>query len=149
MVGPRHEDSEFIGFKKFHRHFDLRFITNEQMDFLCTRGVHIREYDRLRGILNLADSDAHARVWTGEKEPELIEMMCQREQPDYSIPNHGTNPHWIEKISDHLKDAKIKCGKCPHKGLPLLNLPRISGTNVVQCRGHGVCWDLDTGKIVR
>lgn len=147
VTGPRHEDTEFIGFSKQHRHYDIRFLNNDQMDKLCNRGRH-RKISFFGPDPDQPDSEAHNNVTTSNMEPVRRRLKCKRTQPSYSAGGTST-PRWIAPLSEHLSDARIKCGKCPHRGLPLLSLPREPGTDIVQCVGHGLRFDLKTGKLVK
>ena len=150
VTGPRHDDAEIIGFKPEHRHYDLRFITPAQLDLLCVRGRYDRPsiWDLLAGVATgQPDGEAHARVCTKLGPVVYRKRLCRREQPIYQV-DGALRPRWILPLEKKLEASTVKCGKCPHRGLPLESLPREPGTDIVTCPGHGLRWDLKTGKMV-
>lgn len=146
VTGPVHEDGEVIGFTREHLHYDLRFLSHEQLDELCGRnGKELFSRD----FVGRPDEDAHAMVRTARNFEKIswVPKMCVREQPSHAI--DGGQAPWLGALEDHVASARVKCGTCPHRGLPLSSLPRAPGTNVVTCPGHGLSWDLTTGELVR
>jgi hypothetical protein len=131
--------------------YDLRFLTQEQLDFLCWRsrkGATVAPHtnEEAHGIVYVpsAYSDEARSV-----KVELRPLVCQREQPAYRLMKYADRPPWLALMDGHFSEARVKCGKCPHRGLPLESLPREPGTDIVICRGHGLRWDLKTGELVR
>lgn len=150
VTGPRHEDAAIIKFPRPHWHYDLRFTSEAQMAFLCNRGRYARDLGALLfGKVGLPDGEAHGSVLVGRKlaPPVLRRRRCLRAQPSFVI--DGEAPPWQAELEAAYSQQKVACQKCPHRGLPLASLPRIEGTNQVICPGHGLRWDLGTGKLVR
>lgn len=149
ILGPRHEDREFIGLPKQHQHYDLRFLSGIQMDELCNRLTgKISLWDRFSGAINLPDSEAHNRVYVGRRRAIIsARRRCMRTQPNYTV-GLAPRPIWLDRLEKHLSDVPITCGRCPHRGMPLLSLPREPGTDIVTYPGHGLRWDLKTGKLI-
>lgn len=148
ITGPQHEDAEIIGFKTQHRHYDLRFVSPLQMDRLCERGWWKRALHWPDDAVQTekSDGDAHSRVCIKIGTPRYRRLKCWREQPPYQI-DGVARLMWVAPLEQKLASAKVKCGKCPHRGLPLESLPRVPGTDIVTCPGHGLRWDLKTGEL--
>lgn len=133
VTGPQHEDREIIGFAWRHWHYDFRFLTHAQ---------HLRKTLDRGSVLCTAQGE--------HKEPGIAAevvykpRLCQREVLGFP----AYKAHWLPQLRDAHADARVKCGKCPHRGLPLESLPREPGTDIVTCPGHGLRWDLKTGKMV-
>lgn len=127
IIGPPHSDKEYIGFEPVHFHYDHRFLSpRERGSFYLSHPLFyvMSNWDRTIGIKHQ-------------------ELRCLREVHGY--------PHasFHDDLSDAYAAKRVTCGKCPHRGLPLGSLPRIPGTNIVTCPGHGLQWDLETGSLVR
>ena len=71
------------------------------------------------------------------------EATCYREMPDF--PSHLAP--WAATLADGYKDRMIGPGMhCPHQGFSLRGLPVCD--DVVVCPGHGLRWNVKTGKAV-
>ena len=148
ITGPKHEDAELLNFPFQHFHVDVRFLTPKQVrahgspyglgDGSSVRSVLVRPI-----TVTFADGSPNSVRWSG---PELAELRCRRKMPLY--PEVADQPLW-KQLGDAYADKRVKCGKCPHRGLPLESLPREPGTDIVTCPGHGLRWDLKTGEMVR
>ncbi len=128
VIGALHSDSEYIGFSPLHLHYDHRFTPESEWMELG------------RGF-----SDPMFIVISDPKmKPVRKRMKCLRVQCDYP-----KNAHFRHALADAYADKRVKCGTCPHRGLPLSSLPREPGTDIVTCVGHGLKWDLKSGNLVR
>ena len=150
IMGPQHEDAEIIGFRAQHRHYDLRFVSPIQMDRLCERGwwKGALPWGEDVVLTEKPDGDAHGRVCIKRGTPRYRRLKCWREQPPYQV-DGVSRPPWVAPLEQKLAGARIKCGKCPHRGLPLESLPREPGIDIVTCPGHGLRWNLKTGELIR
>lgn len=74
-----------------------------------------------------------------------VRRRCNRIAPPF---NHERDIPWIMQLREEYSAAKVLCGKCPHRGLPIASMPREPGTDIVTCPGHGLRWDLSTGKLM-
>lgn len=145
VIGPAHEDGEYIGFKQLHWHYDFRFVARLDWE-AWTEGVH-DQVNVLSRVLVVRDGE-EARVVRRVK-------RCLREMPLFCtqyVRTCGTvsNVHWMENLETAFADSKLKldCMTCPHRGLPLKGLP-VSPRGTVVCPGHGLAWNVNTGAMVK
>lgn len=120
---PLHEDAAFINFPRYHYHEDPRFLDS-------------RDYKKF----------SFARVICptvgvpGAAEYRL--KKCQRVMPEY--PQHMP---WRLSLAHAFAKEKLRNDICPHKGTNLTTCSVVDG--VVTCPGHGLRWNVTTGKLVR
>lgn len=69
------------------------------------------------------------------------EMKCVREMP-IQVLFTGFGQRFME---DH-RNKKIKCGRCPHKGINLKNVPVVD--DVITCPAHGLKFSKETGRCI-
>lgn len=131
ITGPRHSDSEYIKFEPLHFHYDHQFLATDQRDDLpaifgpdSPLAYVACHYDQTVGIVH----------WP---------LVCLRHVEPYP------RLSFAKALENAYAGKKVSCGKCPHRGLPLGCLPRRPGTQIVNCPGHGLSWNLNTGKLVR
>lgn len=140
VIGPEHEDAKLLNFGQRHFHVDARFLSARQL----------AEVNRFRhGVFSnpiCTTSWGVGRRLSGWRAPALRRRLCQREQPAY--PADGL-PERYPQLPAAFAQARVKCGRCPHKGLPLSSLPREPGTDIVTCPGHGLRWNLASGELIR
>lgn len=143
VMGPKHDDADYIGFEWSHYHVDARFLSAEQFD---------NAENRMRRRF-IEFNAAFAKVITGPTgfdrcapEPKFIgsrNMTCLREWPDYP---HGLQP-WRDDLEAAYASAVVSPAlMCPHRGAPLKGLAVKSGC--VTCPLHGLRWSVETGKLV-
>lgn len=140
VTGPKHEDMEHVGFPWAHWHYDFRFLADRQLRVLSKH-----TYGHVLGAVRF--NLEHTAIPEVGSAPELRRMKCRRELPPY--PHREVEQAWGPGLRAACADKVVTCGKCPHRGLPLESLPREPGTNVVTCPGHGLRWDLATGRLVQ
>lgn len=87
------------------------------------------------------DNQSWHNFVSAQSEVEWRELVCIREMPVQQLFT-GFGEKFVE---DH-KDKKIKCGRCPHKGVILSNTPVKDG--VITCPAHGLKFDAETGECV-
>ncbi len=143
VIGGEHEDKQHLDFAQRHYHFDARFLSRKQVKEIreCSSNPATALFSRV--FCTTAWDDSPLGDW---KAPVLVERRCMRGMPDY--PDTGL-PRIYPAFPAVYAESKVKCGKCPHRGLPLESLPREPGTNIVTCPGHGLRWDLATGRLVQ
>jgi hypothetical protein len=135
ITGPMHSDAEYIGFEPLHFHYDHRFTPDDEWRELLHHG----------GIFG-TPGDPELNVISNRDESRGIarrKMVCLRNVRPYP------EVSFHEELNAAYADKRVTCGKCPHRGLPLLSLPREPGTDIVTCVGHGLKWDLKTGALVK
>ncbi len=130
VIGPRHEDAEFINFPDEHYHLDYRFLTLRQKRFLT----------RLDGDRSIYTHVLHL--------PPLNPLglrlrKCRQVYPQYP----GRGPRWLKDLSAAFKRHRLGEGLiCPHRGASLRGLDVQNGC--ITCPLHGLKWDLQTRKCV-
>jgi len=129
VTGPRHEDSEVIKFKWWHQHYDLRFLQPALYDHLVVRTSHA-----LYAVL--VDESVPA-----PRETSRRVLRCLRSQLDF--PGDASFAQALERA--YAGACLRPCRVCPHRGLPLGSAPVVGG--VVECPGHGLRWDVATGRL--
>mgnify|MGYP002784344289 CR=1 FL=1 len=128
VLGPLHEDAAIIDFPEDHWHIDWRFAPASFFDFTRCRvhplGQVISKRNTRGGLVR------HALVY-------------KREMPEF--PNYA---HWLPELEAAHADDRLKPGLvCPHRGISLKGCPHRGG--VIVCPGHGLAWDVTTGRLVR
>jgi hypothetical protein len=140
VTGPKHEDADHVKFPWHHWHYDLRFLS----DLHYSRVGMEYGYSH---VLNTQTCAIDSRPIPGMPEkPVWRRMKCRREAPAY--PHAQAERSFLPPLRLAYADARVKCGKCPHRGLPLSSLPREPEADIVTCVGHGLRWDLKTGNLV-
>jgi len=129
---PGHTDAEIVNFPHFHYHLDTRFLPQFLEDSLYrATTAPLMTYERLNP--------------GGLPEPVLRRRRCQRRQYDMSwLPKKSG---WPQELQKAFRRQTLKPGRvCPHKGICLKSQPVVDG--VVTCPGHGLRWNVETGKLV-
>lgn len=134
VLGPKHEDKEFINFPSRHFHIDWRFVSKQMFDMVKRRhsapvAITLCEDDRI----NVTGLPASAHRL----------LKCKREMPRFP-----REPFWLHRLEDAYEHCVLKTKVCPHRGLPLDNLTPDADGNVT-CPGHALRWNFDTGRMVR
>ena len=148
IIGPSHEDREFIRFPMEHWHVDYRFLPERQR----------REHNNVFAIPvthvwpDVPDADGSgiplAELAAGKFPLESYLRTMRRR---FGVPYPGyPGPHrafWLPELQaaygdEHLGPDLV----CPHRGLPLEGmLPDAEGC--VTCPGHGLRWHLESGAL--
>jgi nitrite reductase/ring-hydroxylating ferredoxin subunit len=88
-----------------------------------------------------------ASVLIVEGEPQLKRKICRRVMPDFPMQiTSAGRPVWQKKLERAYKATNAKCGRCPHRGLPLNGLP-VKDDKVI-CPGHGLQFNVKTGEMI-
>ena len=158
VLGPLHEDSEFINYPYQHWHVDYRFLSKKNqsfdafalpiMHYLVIEPDHGKpvselESDRAKwgeaAFSRLALGDTRWFAWRSRK--------CQASWPDH--PSRQTK--WIGDMENAYagSSALRPDGSlvCPHRGAPLDGLRQSDGC--VTCPLHGLKWNATTGALKR
>lgn len=139
VMGPKHEDAEFIGFFQQHYHVDWRFVPKRFMP----RGGNALAYPLHE------PSPAQLAAWPTTRinlplpKPQARRAKCVRKLPPFP----ALRVPWLKQLEAAHAGCKLKPGLiCPHRGIPLASLPTIDG--IVTCPGHGLRWNVTTGDLV-
>lgn len=132
VIGPQHEDAEFVGFRWQHYHIDWRFVPQHRFQPIGFRlGAPLMTSD----LINPGGLPA----------PILRRRKMQRVLPDFL---QARMARWFPKLQDAYAECKLKPGLiCPHRGIPLTGVHQEG--DVVTCPGHGLRWNVKTGELVR
>lgn len=142
VLGPKHEDAEFINYPHHHYHLDARFLTAEQEAWMVRRG---------RFIAGLEDDDAALIAVVGRSplnydgvplpkgRPKLAPRKCRRLTYGYA---YSDRPQ-IEALRKHYGNPvdaiRLDDGRalCPHRKADLTQFPPDEA-GVVVCPLHGL-----------
>jgi hypothetical protein len=136
IIGEPHTDAD-LGISATHYHYDLRFLADDEL------------FDPIRPNRNnvTREESTLARVLTDNAFRPGVEFKrrkCRHRMADFK---------WLPEIASYRRfhDAyigrSVKCGKCPHRQMPLESLPRDAAGNVI-CNGHGLKINLITNQVV-
>jgi hypothetical protein len=144
VIGPRHEDAEYIGFTEWHYHRDARFTTDAQNAFTMPASI----------LEPAPDAYSLIAVVCRTEPPTEKKRKCRRRMPDFPnlirrrvTPLFPATAPWMKKLEEAYAGQSAKCGRCPHRGMPLNGLPVKDGAII--CNGHGLKWNVETGEAVR
>lgn len=144
VIGPKHEDAEFVGFPDVHWHIDWRFVADE----IFAQETALRSpKSAVFGSIVMESTKPHeyfgpSRALTTEFKVRRIK--CRRTMPTY--PNELVARGWGPKLNAAYKDCRMQNMTCPHRGLPLDGCETHG--DVVTCPGHGLRWNVKTGELV-
>jgi hypothetical protein len=160
---PPHEDKHLFNFPAWHYHIDLRFINDNELRRLLRKHAALRtkkitkeEYQELCNhipfILSGEASYGEKIVMVqANSRPHLERVkwkaaICVR---DYQRPEKF-NLHSIIAREARFQKTRPYCGRCPHKGINLDQIPtehRMDGSEIKVCPAHGGKWQIKDGQI--
>ena len=133
ILGPAHSDNGAIR-ASTHFHWDVRFFPGG--DFFPVRVGSV--------IAVATPRDLMAKVHF-MREPVEVEyrwLECTREQPEFPI----EQAPWSDALRIAFRDIPLKPGQlCPHQGVYLGGMAQDK-EGCVTCPGHGLRWNLGTGR---
>lgn len=147
VIGPLHEDAEYIGVPGKHWHYDWRFID---------RLPNPDESTNFGNACFLVGKDG-AEI--SRPSVELHWRKCFRKMIEYKTTyvkdvdayhldsDLRTLIPWLGGLEKAYVDAKMNTESmlCPHRGIPLKGQPIRYGC--VTCCGHGLRWNVQTGAM--
>jgi len=139
VIGPQHNDTEFLGVPDMHYHFDLRFFNQRLVQLLAIGECGARSVLRsVAGVEGILEGPVNRR------------LKCQRQMPLYPLEVERYDGHVegfrvLAEFERAYSKERVTCGRCPHRGIPLNGLPNRKG--IVTCPGHGLAWNLRTGEM--
>lgn len=137
VIGPPHEDAEFIGFPDRHYHPDRRFVSDRWLDYYGTgpygRSAHW-------GIVYSFQING--------RDTEMFEIGLKRVKLRRVVETFRKDAPWLQKLekayaSDRLRDGMI----CPHRGISCRGV-KVNDQKCVVCPGHGLQFNVETGRLV-
>ena len=142
VIGPRHEDAEFIGFPHQHFHVDPRFVPvttwRDAMD--SPRGIGDILGAPLMEAINPTSN------WVAPTLLGIRRRKMLRTVPDSMIASLMQTAPWLASLRAAYADDRLRDGVCPHRGLPLHGL-EVGADGCVTCPGHGLRWNVRTGRL--
>ncbi len=142
VIGPLHEDAEIIRFPYPHWHIDWRFVTQKQVDRVPNESPWSDDRMWFGRPLHLRTSDKQRTLVESGSSPVLRKMKCQRAMPSY--PHDAAMSAWLPQLEAVYAQCTLKNMICPHRGLPLDGVEQHG--DIVTCPGHGLRWNIQTGK---
>lgn len=152
VIGPKHEDTEYINFDHQHYHFDFRFMTTAQL-------TRMRKHISFTGYASDGDGALYSQVlilhderfgfrFTGEHLnsslplPVVKRLKCRRAMPAYTV-----QPGWLPALNQAYAGKFLVSGHiCPHRGADLTGLA-VDDAGCVTCPLHGLKFDMKTGRL--
>jgi hypothetical protein len=140
-VWPIDHDDADIGFPERHYHIDWRFVSDE--DLRCIFGVARGSQSSKLAITDILEHVILLVITTDAVRAGPMERLqiCRRDRLTW--PGCHRAP---ERLEPKHKDAKLRCGRCPHWGFDLRTV-KPDSNGIIQCPGHGLCFRADTGEI--
>lgn len=135
VIGPPHEDAEFINFPHRHLHPDRRFVSKLWLDYYGSSGRGAGHWSVIYSFkINERD--------TGMREGGRVRMRCKRLADSFRL-----DVPWLTKLENAYRLEKLRDGHiCPHRGISCRGV--IAENGGVVCPGHGLKWNLETGSLV-
>lgn len=139
IIGEPHSDPELgTGAKNPHWHYDIRFFSESSLLYESIKYDLTSEQRTMSYLIDFKDQ------YSGEPlEVVFKRLKCKRKMPEFKLMNR---PIWQEFHNLYIGKS-VKCGKCPHRGMPLESLPKDKNGNVV-CNGHGLLISMAEKKVL-
>ena len=140
VMGPEHEDAEFINFPHQHYHVDWRFVPERLFNSIGKYGLNTSILGT--PLMNGEKSNGRWLHEHGLPDPLMKRLRCKREFPEYP------KAPWMKDLEEKYEGCRLKTAICPHRGIALDNLP-CNEDGIVTCPAHGLRWNIKTGEMVR
>lgn len=145
VIGDPHSDPDLnVDFE--HVHPDPRFMSVFLMRKL---GVQPRNTPELKTTFEqsalgaIRPTRSLGETYTFVLRTDCRPRVCVREMPEFPwVKNYA----W-QDLHLNYEGRKVKCGKCPHRGMPLGSLPQDENGHVI-CNGHGLRIDMKQRRVV-
>lgn len=132
VIGPLHEDADIIGYAPLHYHIDWRFVPD--------RDLPPARWSLYAIVMNESPLNRSLE----EQRPVVRLRLCRRTWAPYP----RDKATWLPQLEAKYAGCALKGAVCPHRGLPLDSCP-ADENGIVTCPGHGLRWDINTGKLAR
>jgi hypothetical protein len=144
IIGPEHDDYQYIGLTVMHYHIDVRFASARVVKSFASEFRRRIQDAALPGQLAMT---MVLPTRTATPTPFEHAFKCKRVMPDFPFSIGGTViSKWLPKLQGAYAGVSAKCGRCPHRGFSLKGLPVKDGK--VICPGHGLQFNVNTGELV-
>ena len=133
VMGPMHEDAEFINFPWHHFHVDWRFVSEKLWRFhkdWPAEGSHFGT------PIQCPDRRGNPVILEG---PTLRRMTYKRDPGPFPV----AKGKWLPRLQERFACARLTNGLCPHRGIPVSAMHREG--DILTCPGHGLRWNAITG----
>lgn len=144
---PWHEDASIIGFPEHHYHYDPRFLSKRAYREFSYGLV----LSRHPGMSGFSPRIANTSQTLFDGEIVYRRLTYKRPFPPYRLfedrAGREMRNGWPSKLETAYAHDHLRNGVCPHRGINLTTCPVVYG--VVTCPGHGLRWNVETGKLVR
>lgn len=144
VLGPMHEDAEFLQFPHDHWHLDARFMN-------VAEWRHAARYSVTRS----ADSSVAAlplmKNLLSHGDEIYWQRRAYRRHFQYPLTKVSVQQHF-QRLHAQFEGVIAHRGEhglvCPHRGAPLGSIAPNERGHIV-CPLHGLCWDAATGRNIR
>ena len=151
VLGPQHEDSDFINAGYQHYHVDFRFLNDASRELLRGPQGPSRAFSVVVTSVNIVaesaglptrDSSAE-RMLEDDSWFQVRRVKCKAQWPAYP----SRFAWWLSELEAAYMGERLRGGRyCPHKGTDLSTI-KPDG-DVVTCPLHGLRWNVRTGELV-
>ena len=150
VIGEPHTDPVYFPAVGRHFHYDVRFCDAWLLADMVDDHDAPGDPEDLRRLLA-----ATAIVFQSSyvRDRAVRPLPCLRRMPVFPTvfyrPAGVTDPNDALPVMERdYADARLRpgCPKCPHRGMPLNGLP-VDGQGRVVCPGHGLRFNLRTGRL--
>lgn len=147
VIGPLHEDREFINFPARHWHPDRRFISQAWFVDLIRGGsshwaVALTPYPSTHSLTFSHFTPDEPLVTDGGRKI----MTCRRLVGSF-VKRDGKPPLWLPKLEAAYKGERLRGMICPHRGISCVGVKPEADGGIV-CPGHGLKWNPETGEMI-
>jgi len=143
IIGPEHDDADYINVPQRHFHQDLRFLSDHEITTYLERYARIAvscSPEQLSMTKILFASRLQHRT------PVERKVKCRRSMSDFPMIISLLPAPWFEELEKAYSKQKLSCLRCPHRGMPLNGIP-VKDSKVT-CPGHGLQFNINTGELV-
>jgi hypothetical protein len=137
IIGPRHNDTEYLNFTIVHYHIDARFLNEAQWRF-ASHETPLRERKLAAApICNPTGAPPQYRL-----------RLCRRLVTGFALPTMADRTGYFPALEAAYRTSRLRHGPhgwvCPHKGAALGSCP-VAPDGTIICPLHGLRWHADSG----
>lgn len=147
VTGTRHTDEEHFQFPYPHYHLDVRFLTQQHLRHIDSRGK-ARALTFARSQPLTVPGDVRQYVQASDVlKPRLVRMRCARDWPD--LPRQFAQSKQVASLADEFAGRQARRSSagwvCPHRAYPLGQV-EYGADGAITCPLHGLRIDATTGR---